>query len=304
MDLRWERCIPVYNITFNEVKKIFIDFNPHLIVKEYKLVTIGGMKSNYIVSTNIGNYFLRITPKSSKGYKNELRSYLILKNIVNVPAPVYVKVYDKFNTIIYEYINGVSLQGVSLTDKIIKQVSEDIAKIHNVSKEVYSEYELFEYPALETWYDLFLSNDRAKDRLGDDIVDRVKKLISAKNQELKIIDSYKAYTHSDFRPSNMIITKEGNIFYIDWEFGNYGHVLGDIGQFFRFDEDFSWDKINIFEEKYNEISRFDLPENWYELAKLRDLINPLQMLGAEGEAPIKYRDLRNIVIKTLIFFGF
>lgn len=304
MDLRWERSISIFNITFNEVEKIFKDFLPSLIVKEYKLVTIGGMNSNYIVSTNKDNYFLRITPKASKGYKNELRSYLILKDIVNVPAPLYFRTYNNYNIIIYEYINGVSLQGVSFTDKIIKQVAEDIAKIHNVSKDVYSKFELFEYPPFEIWYDLFLDNERTRKRLGDDIVNRIKKLIISKNKELKIIDSYKGYTHSDFRPSNMMITKEGNIFYIDWEFGNYGHILGDIGQFFRFDEDFSKDKINIFAEKYNETSKFNLPENWYELSKLRDLVNPLQMLGSEAEAPIKYRDLKNIVMKTLNLFGF
>ena len=47
-----------------------------------------------------------------------------------------------------------------------------------------------------------------------------------------------------------------------------------------------------------------MPSDWYQLSKLRDLVNPLQMLGAKENLPQKYADLKNIVLNTLAFFGY
>jgi thiamine kinase-like enzyme len=118
------------------------------------------------------------------------------------------------------------------------------------------------------------------------------------------IDKYISFTHSDFRPANMLIDKSNSIWIVDWEFSGFGHSLGDIGQFFRYENNFNQKQIRMFQEAYNSSSNRILPSDWYELSKLRDLVNPLQMLGAKENLPQKYTDLKNIVLNTLVFFGY
>lgn len=304
MEELWERSIPIINITIEDIKIIFNKLINNIEIIEYNLVTIGCRNSNYIVNTNKGDFFIRFTPKDSQGYKNELRSYIILKDKINIPAPIKVGSYNNRTYIIYECIKGISLYNVEINKKIIEKVAEDLAKVHNIQEEEYSKFDLFRYPPFESWFDLFLNNEYAYERLGSKLVDRIKYLLMDKEEEIKTIDLYKSYIHSDFRPINMMINNNGEIYYVDWEFSNYGHILGDIGQFFRYDELFSKDKILLFEAKYNEVSKVKLPYNWFELAKLRDLINPLQLLGDKEDSPNKYRDLKHLVNKTMAFFNY
>lgn len=51
-------------------------------------------------------------------------------------------------------------------------------------------------------------------------------------------------------------------------------------------------------------SNKSLPSDWYELSKLRDLVNPLQMLGAKENLSQKYADLKDIILNTLAYFGY
>lgn len=306
MDVLWERSVPIYKMSIGSMLNIFRKFDNGIKINGYKLINVGARNSNYIVDTSLGKFFLRICPEGSEGYRNELVSYLLLKERINIPRPLYVDNIGFTKYVIYEYINGVSLQGVSLTEGMITKIAEALGRIHNLKEEEYSKYKIFKFPPFKLWYDLFLDNENLKMRLDDDIICRVKKLVSEKSNELEVIDSYKGYTHCDFRPSNMIIDKLGDIYYVDWEFSNYNHILGDIGQFFR---EFNGRAISssileLFEEKYNGVSEVKLPKGWFDLAKLRDLVNPLQMLGDDANAPRKYEDLKKIVIETLEYFGY
>lgn len=303
MDYLWERSIPVNYINRLELKMLFQKFQQDIEIINYRLVKIGARNSNYIVNTSKGMFFLRICPCESVGYKNELISYSLLKDIINMPTPLYIGEYKNSKYIIYEYISGASLQGVDLSDNIIATIAESIAQVHSLKKQEYEKYDMLKYPPFEEWIDLFLENENANKRLGKDLIQRVKKLQIKKQEEFKVIDLYKCFIHSDFRTANMIIDMRMKIYFVDWEYGNEGHLYGDIGQFFREKDKFCKSKIELFKKVYNQNADIKLCENWYELSKLRDLINPLQMIGGKEEAPRKYKDLIGIIVDTLEYFG-
>ncbi|MCK5129572.1 MAG: phosphotransferase [Clostridiales bacterium] len=147
-----------------------------------------------------------------------------------------------------------------------------------------------------------MSNKNTAKRLGGELVDKIKALISDNVHLLDEIDNIKSMIHNDFRPANMIIDDKYNVYYVDWEFATYGHSLADIGQFSRYSSLFDDEDVKNFEQTYNSYANRKLPKNWHSLCKLRDLVNPLQMLGSEADKPIMYEDLKKIVEDTMKYF--
>ena len=103
----------------------------------------------------------------------------------------------------------------------------------------------------------------------------------------------------------MMIDHKKDIWIVDWEFAGFGHSLADIGQFFRESDRFDEVQKKVFEVAYNRIAKRRLPKYWYQLSKLRDLVNPLQMIGASEENyPIKYADFNKQIQQTLAYLGY
>lgn len=310
MDNVWERSIPLYNIGFKEMVDVFTEYDRTFKILNYTPIRVGCRNSNYKVYTNKGYFLLRVCPINDISYKKEKIINELFYGRLNIPKLFFVSESNITQRVclIYEYIHGSSMQDILIQrgeckDSIIVQVAESAAYIHNYHIEKKGDFDN-DYPPFFKWYDLFLQNEIASERIGEAIKERVRKLIAEKTECLYEIDKYISFTHSDFRPANMLIDKNNSIWIVDWEFSGFGHSLGDIGQFFRYENNFNQNQIKIFQEAYNNCSKKDLPYNWYELSKLRDLVNPLQMLGARENLPRKYNDLKDIVLGTLAFFGY
>jgi hypothetical protein len=50
---------------------------------------------------------------------------------------------------------------------------------------------------------------------------------------------------------------------------------------------------------YNELSAVQLPGNWKELARIRDTINLLQLIGAPVQKPRMYADLKRLIVSAV-----
>lgn len=313
MDYLWERTIPFYNINIKEITDIFNEYDKNFEILDLIPIDVGCRNSNYKVHTNKGFFLLRICPlNDTASYKKEKTVSKLFYGYIRTPKLLFLSENNITQRIclIYEYINGSSLQEIliqrgNFQDNIIIQVAESAACIHNHDVINNGEFNtLNDYPSFLTWYDLFLEKDNTTKRIGNDIKKRVKKLISDKRSNLNTINKYISFIHSDFRPANMMIDKNKNIWIVDWEFSGFGHSLADIGQFFRYSNCFELSQIKKFEVVYNSVSKRSLPSNWYELSKLRDLINPLQMLGEKENLPEKYFDLKNLILDSLNLFGY
>ncbi|WP_143315150.1 phosphotransferase [Clostridium sp. HBUAS56017] len=310
MDNVWERSIPFYNLSIKEITAIFTEYDKNFEILNYTPIYVGCRNSNYKIHTNKGYFLLRVCPLKDISYKKERFISELFYGYINVPKLLFVSENNITQRIclIYEYVNGNSMQEMliqkgKLEDRIIVEVAESASYIHNcniLNKDEFHD----DYPPFLTWYDLFLEKEIVTERIGQDIKERVKTLIEDKKRDLYEIDKYISFIHSDFRPANMIIDKNNGIWIVDWEFSGFGHSLGDIGQFFRYENSFNQRQIEMFEKAYNSSSNRVLPSNWYGLSKLRDLVNPLQMLGAKENLPQKYIDLKNIVLNILVFFGY
>lgn len=310
MDNLWERSIPFYHIGIKQITEIFKQYDRQFEILDFIQINVGCRNSNYKVHTNKGFFLLRICPLNDTKYKKEKKVSAIFSGDLKIPKLLFVSESNITERIclIYEYVNGISMQEMlaqrgKLEDNIIMQVAESASYIHNHDIVNNGEFD-DDYPPFLTWYDFFLENDIVTERIGNDIKYRVKKLIADKQGDLKAIDKYISFIHSDFRPANMMIDKNNNIWIVDWEFSGFGHSLADIGQFFRYSNCFEPAQLKKFEHVYNSFSKRTLPYDWYELSKLRDLVNPLQMLGAKENLPQKYNDLQNLILDSLVLFGY
>jgi thiamine kinase-like enzyme len=309
VDNIWERSIPFFRISKSDLSEIFHKYDANLRIYSYEEVGIGCRNSNYTIKTNNGYYFLRIFPPDNNGYLNEKAVCNILHNKINIPEMYFISEFENRGCLIYEYINSKTLQSkfldnVRLENDIIRQVAKSAAIIHNFKGDEFIGLKKIDVPPFFEWYDLFLSNTRAAERIGHETVKKVQRFIADSESKLHEIDKYQSFIHGDFRPANMLIDNQNIVFIVDWEFPGNGHTLADIGQFFRYRGCFDNEHLLVFETEYNKHASVRLPHDWYELSRLRDLVNPLQMIGANDELPLKYQDLKSIILDTLEYFGY
>lgn len=183
MDNLWERSIPFYNIGVKEMTIIFREYDKHIQILDYTPINVGCRNSNYKVNKNKGYFLLRVCPLNDISYKKERTISELFSGNLNVPKLLFVS-----------------------ENNITIQVAESASYIHNYDVINRSEFDN-NYPPFLTWFDLFLENEIVAKRIGKEITERVKKLVVNKKRYLYEIDKYTSFTHSDFRPTNMLIEK-------------------------------------------------------------------------------------------------
>lgn len=296
MDLHWERSYPYYDLKIDELAHIFSYLQTSLI-RDIRLIEIGCRNTNYSISTGKSTFLVRITSQDSAMLVNELKLNSELRKIIKLPRILeYHKLEGRY-FILYEFIAGENFSNFLNHTKIkanhIIQIAETLAKIHSFKTS--NQIEKLELPPFENWYNFFLSNEKTANLLGNKRISFIKNFINNNHDLLKDIKQYTSFIHSDFRPANMIINPQADIYIVDWEYCTLGHSLADIGQFFRYQECFSPQDRLIFEENYNYRAKTKLAHNWYLLARLRDLVNPLQLLGSVEKKLQQEKDLMQVI---------
>ena len=306
LDLTWERSVPMIDVGLDEVKRIFADYDRDLTVIDFDAIRLGARNSNFAVLTNRGKYLLRMAPVND--INNEVPAFELMKDKVKVPDLLFHTRERDLNLLIYRYIDGLSLQKLIIDSGCepawLEQAAEAAASIHGIPKEKAAGFEEYALPPFETWHQIFLDHPKVKARLGGNLHKRTQRLVSDKQELLPEIDAYHSFAHRDFRPANMLVDTNDQVWFVDWEAAGTGHLLGDIGQFFRYRSFFSASHFERFEQVYNEHAIRRLPKNWVELSLFMDLVNPLQMLSANQEIPAKAADLIHVIEETLSYFGY
>ena len=307
LDLNWERYIPILDIKIDELENIFNEYDKTINVSDFSAVQLGCKNSNFVVCTNKSKFLLRITNLTD--FNNEITAYELVKGKINIPNLLFHTTKHNMNIFIYQYINGVSLQKHIIENSqcdhsLLEQVAKASAIIHNTPKEKTVGLAEWDVPPYEVWYESFLGNPIVRARIGEEIHDRIQRLVFDKQKYISEIDSFKSFIHCDFRPANMLVNEYEQVFFVDWESAWWGHSVADIGTFFRFRQFFNDTHINLFERVYNSFAKKKLPDNWFELSLFRDLVNPLQLLSSNQEAPLRNADLVNIIEGILTYWDY
>ena len=258
-------------------------------------------------------YILKIFFSTEQDYKKEIKLLTKLKENEIIPIPKIYKISNdeiiqNKEYAIYEYIEGKTIgqaisEGYVLEENFVREVAKSLAQIHSYKfdKTGFLDENLNireELPPLISWYENFMG-DRAKKRLGKNIIEKINSIVNENEKILIELDEDIRLVHGDFQGTNILIKDNRLSGILDWEFAMAGHPLADIGQFFRYEEYFNKNLIRIFEDEYNKNSSYKLIDNWYKISKLRDLVNLIQLIDAKKQMPNKYANIKTIVVNIL-----
>lgn len=311
MDDTWERSIPFYELDEATAAKLLRHFDAKIKLDSIHPMKEGKRNTNYRIHTSIRDYVLRIYPPGDNSWRKEAGLRRLLEGKVPLQRLYHMDQNEMIGNrmfAVFEYVNGQTLleamrSGIHVPEEMLRQLGSLLASIHDIS---FSRVGFFnerlevveELPALETWYDYFLTPLVGK-RLGDANVSLIKRLVIKNKSMLRDMDDQVSLVHGDCRPTNLLVFNGRINCVLDWEFAMAGHSIADVGQLFRYEDQFSAAHKTAFAQAYNECSKWKLPENWESMGKMRDLINLLQMLGADEELPVKFHDLRMLINNTL-----
>ncbi len=304
MDIHWERSYPYYKLDSKQLKDIFTVFK-HKEIFDVKLIEIGCRNSNFILRTKTATFLLRVTSQDSAMIVNELALNQELAKIIKIPKLLDYSLKNKRYFILYEFIKGVNFSHFLCQEEIreehIIQVGESLAKIHSFQTRL--KIQEFDLPPFSSWFKLFLSNKKTQRLIGEKRIKMIEDFIANNQNLLNEIEIYKSFIHSDFRPANMILASSDDIYIVDWEYSTNGHSLADVGQFFRYRDCFSKQDKILFAKAYNTYAETKLPDNWYLLGRLRDLINPLQLIGNVEKKLQQEKDLLEVIDDIIADFS-
>lgn len=313
MEKNWERCIPFLKINKEVATLLFKNFSKEAEVEEIKEINEGCRNTNYSIrlknSTSL--FLLRIFNEKDESFNREEALLNLLKEEIPMQRIYYLGNSSEINGRnygIYSFVEGISLRefvgnGNKITSEFMGDIAKNLAIVHNHS---YDEIGFLDgdlrikdkLPPLSQWYNMFLGK-RARSRLGHNIINEIMKIIHKNKVLLNHLDNCPSLVHGDFQGANLLIYNGRLNCVLDWEFAMAGHRLGDIAQFFRYEEYFNEELVEKFEIVYNNYANKELCSNWYKISKLRDLATLIQMIDTEEELPEKYKDIKKLIISYL-----
>lgn len=311
MEYDWERTIPFLKLDIKKVGKLFEGILDEKDIVKLIPINEGCRTTNYIVETWDKKYSLKIFASDDDSYNREYKLLNMLREKISVQKIYKIStddIIDGKKYIIYEYINGITLgqalkNGYILEESFVRQVARALGEIHKFkfNKVGFLDENLNvikKLPSISKYYELFI-NEKVRERLGNDTVTNIINIVKENEDDLLKLDYSPRLVHGDFQGTNILINKGKLAGILDWEFVMAGHPLGDIGQFFRYNEHFNNYLIKVFENEYNKSSDYELMNNWYKISRLRDLINLIQLISADEEMPNKYKNIKDIIIRDI-----
>lgn len=284
-----------------EISSLFAQFDSKLIILDFSLIKDSMSNSGYVVTTDSGQYLLKLYSNTTD--KIETASYIYLHDKINVPELYY---YDgskqsfPFAYTITEFLKGMTFikyvrNGLNYPPEFAYEIGRMCATIHkrkyvhdallddnlNISKELPRTREKI----------LNLINDKPKEYLKAETIEKLRNFIKENPDLFDRIESENVLCHGDLGYSNIMIS-ERKVYFIDFEFAYSGSIYHDIGHFFRKKGDDVQSLINeqiydAFAQGYNSVSSNQLPADWLTLAHLCD-INAMLCLLTYDNVPLDW----------------
>lgn len=222
------QLIPLLEESYN-IKVETILFNPK-----------GEASWSYSIETSDKKYFLKLI--KSKDFNSDPYEFTFRLfsegNIQNIVHPLKVAsgeislLFEEFNLVLFDYIDGKTIREQALNEHHLEELGEILAKIHQ-SKDIvgaYTQKEGFDnphkadiiniYKSLESLGELNEIQEKTKHLYLDykekflDEQNKLEELISKlKSQNIEFVNC-----HGEPSPGNVIVSKDGKIYLIDWDF--------------------------------------------------------------------------------------
>lgn len=282
------------------------DFAKNLSPQNVRLLDGGFSNANFLVTSGNKSGVVRFYPDGEAIARREVAILrLAQKNGVRVPNVLHdVQTVGGQTSVILEFIPGPSVSRVTSS---FKEIGRQLGLIHGIPFEksgwigstgtVENPFGDFQSEAHK--YIVTPLAGRAGRRLGTNLTERLRYFVEAHWPIVQDTFSQAVLIHCDFNPKNLIVGPITNqVTVLDWEFAIAGHPLCDLGNFFRFEEDYEPQMKAEFLSGYESV-RGSLPPRWREAARLLDLVSMCTFLDSEEDLPKTFRTARMVIEKTL-----
>jgi Ser/Thr protein kinase RdoA (MazF antagonist) len=287
---------------------------------DVRLLTGGFMNANFMVSGG-GNKFVfrvystdRTTAERERDVLQFLRSYP-----VKVPRAFALLESRGRPITVLEYVDGMTLEDKILSGEPIEapfyeEIGRQLAEIHAIHFDeagfigpglaIGREYEdsnIFIKQFIEKTLD-----QMPTERLDAGMRERFRRLVRDKWHLVAQTGPLRQLVHTDFNPKNMMVSTGPDtqlLAILDWEFCLSGNGLIDLGNFFRFSEDYAPNAREHFEKGYRSVTS-QLSADWMETSRLLDLGNMCSFLERREDYPESFRTARAVIQSTLDHFGY
>jgi tRNA A-37 threonylcarbamoyl transferase component Bud32 len=285
-------------VAAEDIHTIFSKYNNQLLIQDIVPITAGMSTSNYMIEASSKRYLLKVYPENNDRSDNEIAVYKHAGNIIKVPEVLY---FDNSKTIIdntygiFQYIDGLTLKQYVLKNKgfskdLAYKIGSMLALLHrkeyactallDVDLSIKKQVTQF-----ENQYELFLDGIPGK-HLCNIVREDLKHYIDSNRHLIERISEKNVFSHGDFIPSNILIDVNDTPWFIDFEYSLSMPNYCDIGKLFRTRSNYSQyidDKTKSeFAKGYNAMSQRTLPEDWYKLSKIADIVTMLVLINREN----------------------
>ena len=312
----------IYNhtkINKQTAQELFNCYDNNIKVTSLSLIPEGLSTSNYTVYTNQGSYLLKIYPNTDENSLKEIASYKLASEQVRVPKVHYfsnsLKVINKHFSIM-QYIEGVSLKNFVIHNNdlplpIVCNIANGLACLHNRTYEhrALLNSNLTIKQSLPTFHSGFLNclQGFAGNHLSVELIHKITQFIEQNKKTIQELDLEIVFSHGDFNPANILIDKDNNVWFIDFEYSLASSRYVDIGKFFRERDGLvayvSNDVYETFFNCYNKSCKKQLPLNWVKLAKVTDMLALLGFINKENPPKDWINAIEKALFNTIKFLN-
>jgi aminoglycoside phosphotransferase (APT) family kinase protein len=275
-------------------------------VTEVQLLAGGLRNSNYRVQLGSGEAVLRIYTAEAAACDRETRLFALLRDSVPVPRLLEAKCDADPPFALVELVAGVRFDHQPPADLAAASFNAGhvLARIHAFPLEQASGVDLNRYSGAAFDFVEFIESTLRRGvlshRLGPERTRLFRRMIREQRSRLAVQDT--TLQHSDYKPWNLLV-RDGKIAAVlDWEFAFAGPRLNDLANFLRYCERQPRAYRVEFERGYL-AGGGTLPDDWFRLARLTDLMSLCEFLSRPDADPAIARDVVPLIERTIDLFS-
>jgi Ser/Thr protein kinase RdoA (MazF antagonist) len=318
----WERIHAAVDLSLETLSEMVAPvFAPRTVVKA-ELLSGGLANTNYKVSVSglRESFVVRVFTRDPSACAREVDIYLRVRGVVPIPGLLFVDTESA--RVGYPYTLASYVEGTPMTQILGSGDGERIGQAGYAAGWTLALLGQFTFPepgefgpelviaqprpggagGFLAYLEPLLTTSRARERLGDELANRVWAFARAHAPLLDAVADEAKLIHADYKATNLLLREDAGQLamaaVLDWEFACAGAQIFDIGIFLRHDRELDPTFAQEFAHGFMEAGGA-LPDNWRRVARLADFVNLVTFLDAPDERSALFADVTRLLAQTL-----
>jgi fructokinase len=318
----WERIGASVDLSLETLSEMIAPvFAPRTVVKA-ELLSGGLANTNYKVSVSglRESFVVRVYTRDPSACAREVDIFLRVRGVVPVPTLLFVDIEGA--RVGYPYTLANFVEGELMTQILATGGAEQIGQAGYAAGWTLALLGQFTFAepgalgpelviveprqggaaAFLAYLEPLLIAGHARERLGDELADRVWAFAREHATMLDAVANEAKLLHADYKATNLLLREDAGQLamaaVLDWEFACAGAQIFDMGILLRHDRELDPAFAREFARGFTEAGGA-LPDDWRRMARLADFVNLVTFLDAPEERSALFTDVTRLLVQTL-----